>query len=404
MGKLKESLELILQKATDLVDRASTVENFVSGLVGKKLKDLLNAASFARLYVLNKYGVGGFPDEDDAQAQISELMDNLTAFINFRKLDSLAQQRKSWEDEKYSTPEYNNWLKQRSLAFKAYVAARNSGSKDTDELRKQYQSVASSDPTLGDYRSMMKDREELVTKFHETPLKLADVLPSLDDTEEDKKRWRAVEKSFDKLKKHTMNESKFKKLIKSVIKEMYSDESNYPTATVQISTLGGTNVLLYKGNAKERDEAVSDLNYKTPTKFNTILRYVRDIKSKEAVGEPVSLKNFMSTDRDVISTLLNLDDSELNELETEKIVVTNNLPNEFVELTGKNIPTDEPVDENKRKVKKESGDPFRDIVKKNAAIYRDHELDRREKEDYARWLAVHKPDELNKKLKALKKK
>ena len=52
----------------------------------------------------------------------------------------------------------------------------------------------------------------------------------------------------------------------------------------------------------------------------------------------------------------------------------------------------------------ESGDPFRDIVKKNAAIYRDHELARREKEDYARWLAVHKPDELKKKLKSLKKK
>jgi len=175
-----------------------------------------------------------------------------------------------------------------------------------------------------------------------------------------------------------MNESTLKKLIKNIIKEIYSDEGNYPTATVQVSTLGGTNVLLYKGNAKDRDEAVSDANYKTPTKFNVILNYVRDIKSKEATGEPVSIKNFMSTDRDVISTLLNLDDDELNTLETEKIVVTNNLPNEFVELTGKNIPTDE------SKVKKESGDPFRDIVKKNADLYRDSELSRREKEDYAR--------------------
>ena len=202
-----------------------------------------------------------------------------------------------------------------------------------------------------------------------------------------------------------MNESQLKKLIKNLIKEIYSDDEGfYPTATVQISTLGGTNVLLYKGNAKEKDEAISDVNYKTPTKFNNILNYVRNLKAKESSGEKISLDRFSTTDRDVISILLNLDNDELNVLENEKIVVTNNIPNEILDLTGKHIPTDEPIDENKPKVKKESGDPFRDIVKKNAAIYRDNELSRREKEDFARWLDVNTPEELKKKLKALKKK
>jgi len=239
-----------------------------------------------------------------------------------------------------------------------------------------------------------------------------------------------------------MNESTLKKLIKNIIKEIYSDDEGlYPTATVQVSTLGGTNVLLYKGNAKEKNEAISDVNYKTSTKFNNILSYVRNLKAKEATGEKISLERFTTTDRDVISILLNLDNDELNQLETEKIVVTNNIPNEILDLTGKHIPTDEPLDEPeehpdeklikylekrlakylpmddyqrpallkllaklKGELKKESGDPFRDIVKKNASLYRDNELSRREKENYARWLAVHKPDELKNKLKALKKK
>ena len=121
-----------------------------------------------------------------------------------------------------------------------------------------------------------------------------------------------------------MNESDLKKLIKSLIKEIASDEGRYPTSTVQISTLSGTTVLLYKGNVRERDDAVSDVHFKTPTKFNSILRDVRNLKAKESAGQKISLDRFMTADRDVISLLLNLDNNELNTLETEKIIVTNN--------------------------------------------------------------------------------
>jgi len=52
----------------------------------------------------------------------------------------------------------------------------------------------------------------------------------------------------------------------------------------------------------------------------------------------------------------------------------------------------------------ESGDPFRDIVKKYAGLYRDSELSRREKEDYFKWLQAHQPDKLKKLMGKLKKK
>lgn len=192
-----------------------------------------------------------------------------------------------------------------------------------------------------------------------------------------------------------MNNQKLKSAVKKIIMEILSEEGVYPTSTVQISTLNGTTVLLYNGDVSDKDNAVNDVNFKTPTKFKDILRNVRELKSKESSGEKIGLDKFMTSDKDVISVLLNLTDDELNKLETEKLVVTNNIPNEILDLTGKNIPTqNDTVNEYKKKnlikflkkIKKESGDPFRDIVKKYAHLYRDSELSRMDKEKYNKWL------------------
>ncbi len=57
-----------------------------------------------------------------------------------------------------------------------------------------------------------------------------------------------------------------------------------------------------------------------------------------------------------------------------------------------------------KKQKNESGDPFRDIVKKYASLYRDSELSRIEKEDYFKWLQSHQPEKFKKLVGKLKKK
>lgn len=327
---INESGELALADTNKLISRSSTLEDFMKTLVGKKLKGLLDATSFARLYILNKYGVGGFPDESDVQANVAELMDNITAFINFRKLDGLGKQRDAWDKEQYAKPEYKEWLKQRALAFKAYVAARDNKSPDVYELKDKYQAIASSDPTLPEYRKMMADKEKLVNQFHNTPLTLADVLPGPDDTEEDKKRWSAVEKSFNKLK--NMNESKLKNLIKTLIKEVGEETGgDYPTATVQVFTGGGrqgTLLLLYKGDART-SERTSDVSFKTPTQFKYIV-------------SGLNQKGGTQDEEDVKSVLRNLKPEELAELVKEKVIVTTSIPNEILDLTGKHIPAGEP--------------------------------------------------------------
>lgn len=54
--------------------------------------------------------------------------------------------------------------------------------------------------------------------------------------------------------------------------------------------------------------------------------------------------------------------------------------------------------------KNESGDPFRDIVKKYAGLYRDNEMSRQDKEDYFRWLQTHQPEKFKKLTNKLKNK
>ena len=54
--------------------------------------------------------------------------------------------------------------------------------------------------------------------------------------------------------------------------------------------------------------------------------------------------------------------------------------------------------------KNESGDPFRDIVKKYADLYRASEMSRQDKEDYFRWLQTHQPEKFKKLTNKLKKK
>ena len=57
-----------------------------------------------------------------------------------------------------------------------------------------------------------------------------------------------------------------------------------------------------------------------------------------------------------------------------------------------------------KKQKNESGDPFRDIVKKYASLYRDSELSRIEKLDYFRWLQSHQPAKFKNLVDKIKKK
>ena len=205
---IKESAEQSLIPFQQVAQSTNSVEDFMKKLVGKKLKNLLDATSFARLYVMNKYGIGSSFDNQDIQVLVSNLIESATAFINFRRLDPMGKQRDEHDKIIRSTPEYNEWNKKRSIALKNYFNAQKTGDQFAiDKARKEKDDVMAADPTLVDYRKTMADMEKLVKDFHNSPLTLQDVLPGPDDSDKDKQRWQTVEKNFNKLKDRiSMNE------------------------------------------------------------------------------------------------------------------------------------------------------------------------------------------------------
>lgn len=323
---INESGELALTDITQLVDKSHAVEEFMKKLVGKKLKDLLDAASFSRLYIMNKYGIGSKSDETDVQVLVNNMLNVVTVFINNRLLEPIGKQRAEFEKQIYGTSEYKDWHVKRNAAFKSLFAARRSGNEDEiNKAQKHYDDVMATDPSFDDYKKMMDDMKNVVQQFQDKSLKLHDVLPGPDDTEQDKKNWQAVKNAFDELKKININETiSLKNLLKKIINEMSSKQNNYPPATVQLFTDGNksTMLLLYKGDIRNT-ESYADVSFKSSYQFD----YLVSTLQQRSVG----------ADEDVKSILRNLTPTELKMLKINKMIVTTNIPNEILDLTGRNL-------------------------------------------------------------------
>ena len=303
---LTESHDLVLQQAGAALNKAHTAEDFMSGFVGKRLTDLLDAGSFANLYVMNKYGIGSEYDEQDDQVLLNKLWQAATGFINNRVLEPISKQRKVWDAVNYAKPQYTDWKKQRALVGKAYRDARDSESADADELKKQFVKLNSEDPTLGDYRNMMDDMESVVQQFHNKALTLKDVLPSSDDTDQDKKNWASVEKLYSNIRKNK-------------IKEQTNMSKNYPAVKIFVSTVGGgIRVLMWKQQNFDR-EVGSDANVKTYGNFARLIGNLGVDPSK-----------LMTSDRDAVQVLKFLSSSEIRQLANKESVITTSIPPEIV--------------------------------------------------------------------------
>lgn len=191
---LKESNDLQLYVPT--VQAAHTFNDFLNSLVGKKMKSLLDTASFSRLYLGNKYGFSD-PDKNDVQVLLTNLISNVADYINFRKLSPLRAQLDAIDAEDRKTPEYQAYHKQRMALAKAkLIASRDGDTVKAQELQTQMNALQ--DPSS--YRKNFNDMQNLVKQFHNSTLSAADVFPSENDNETDKRRLAAAEKAFIALK------------------------------------------------------------------------------------------------------------------------------------------------------------------------------------------------------------
>lgn len=200
MIKLKNLLfeSTDLQKYVPHLQHAPTFADFLKSLVGIKLKDLLDGASFARLYVGNKYGITmNGADETDTKVMLSNLLNWTTGYINGRKLNPLRKQLDDKDAAEKETSEFKAYHQQRVGLMKKALAASQSGDK---ELAQKFRDQSNSLKNPTSYSKNMDDMQVLVKQFHNSPLSIADVTPSPEDSPDDNKAYQAAEKAFNALK------------------------------------------------------------------------------------------------------------------------------------------------------------------------------------------------------------
>ncbi len=185
-----------LQAYAPKIMAANTFTEFLNSLVGTKMKALLDAASFARLYIANKYGFNNTV-KSDKQVLLNQLLSSVADYINFKKIHPLRTKLDAMDAEEKKTPEYQEFHRKKMELARAAMFARRENDKEK-EAQIQIQKNALHDPSS--YSKNMEDMQTLVQQFHNSNLSAYDILPSETDSDDDKKRLAQAEAAFNALK------------------------------------------------------------------------------------------------------------------------------------------------------------------------------------------------------------
>ena len=192
-----ESLAISLRSSNSLSD-------FMRTLVGKSIKEILDSASFIRMYQMNKYGIGGRAPA--GEHEVGRFIDILTNFVNRGIKDARAMREAIWSDEfkaAHNYDEYKQLDDLRKVAIRKFFHAKRDAdapvdSPEYDKLRdtldaekKEISDKISQNEFYQAWQKRDKDIDGWVKDFHRTPLSDEDVAP------DGSKEWKAVEQAWD---------------------------------------------------------------------------------------------------------------------------------------------------------------------------------------------------------------
>lgn len=172
-----------------------TLEEFLDTLVGSSIKNILDRASYMRLYLGNKYGIGG-PGEGK-EADSTKFVDKLVRFVNKDILKHRPKERVYDTQEfrdKHNYAEYDKLNKERNQLFKDIIRAKSS---DEKELIRRAKSVLEDKISNTEYRKAVseadKEYDRQVELYHNTPLNKQDL------SDDGSPEYRDMEQAYNKL-------------------------------------------------------------------------------------------------------------------------------------------------------------------------------------------------------------
>ncbi|MBC8416763.1 hypothetical protein H8E06_00355 [bacterium] len=191
-----DSLAVALKSSNSLSD-------FMRTLSGKSIKEILDSASFIRMYQANKYA--GLGQHRENEHLVGRFIDIVTNFVNRGIKDARAMRGAIWSDEfkaKHNYDEYKALDDARKVAIRKFFHAKRDagapeGSPEYDKLRdnldaerKEISHKISQNEFYQAWQKREKEIDGWVKDFHRTPLSDEDVAP------DGSKEWKAVEQAW----------------------------------------------------------------------------------------------------------------------------------------------------------------------------------------------------------------
>ena len=175
---LKENV-LLQEESNDLMaglQSGRSFGDFLRSLTGKTVKDVLDSASYSRLYAGNKFGMtSAANDESNPEVLLSKFLTKLGNFVN---RDVMKHRPRIAETEefkkKYGYNEYLEQEKERRQLFIDLIKAKEGPEKDA--LRQKKNAFRNTSEYAEAMRLQNKKEDAAVEKFHNTPIEQGELV------------------------------------------------------------------------------------------------------------------------------------------------------------------------------------------------------------------------------------
>jgi hypothetical protein len=175
---LKENIS-IQEESNDLMvglQSGRSFGDFLRSLTGKTVKDVLDSASYSRLYVGNKFGMtSAANDESNPEVLLSNFLTKLGDFVNKDVMNYRPKLAETEEFKKnYGYNEYLEQEKERRQLFIDFIKAKEGPEKDA--LRRKKNAFRNTSEYAEAMRLQNKKEDAAVEKFHNTPIKQGELV------------------------------------------------------------------------------------------------------------------------------------------------------------------------------------------------------------------------------------
>jgi hypothetical protein len=168
---LEEDNELLAQLKT-----SPSFGDFLRSITGKTRKDILDSASYARLYVGNRFGItSAANDESNPEVLLSKFLTKLGDFANQGVKEHRPRLAETEEfKKKYGYDEYLRQEQERRDLMKAVIKAPSGPEKD--KARKIQRAFRNTSEYAEAMRAQNKEEDQAVKDFHNRPIERGELV------------------------------------------------------------------------------------------------------------------------------------------------------------------------------------------------------------------------------------